>query len=270
MVSCHQTLVFISQRLIFLSGIVSILLKRYKNHMCYCAIYIQAQIRQSNINSTSFEIRLRSLISYFFTVLQYFFFILYFKSAQGHSRLWAIRKAQTTVYLCVYSSEINGLKKALIQTSSSPVRCSFLSSFDLVKLSLYLCFRTLGRMSDPFPEIKSKHSLVAKYVTQPIWDKLSRAVTATSGRPCLSTLLPEVAIRVTHRHFLQNMRIKATSAEERVFRASIITSLSLSLPVERATSGRSDIKLVTVTFTRSLPAIMSLPTQLERTPQLGL
>ena len=36
-------------------------------------------------------------------------------------------------------------------------------------------------MSDPFPEIKSKHSLVAKYVTQPIWEKLSRAVTKTSG-----------------------------------------------------------------------------------------
>merc|ERR1711942_59541 len=38
-----------------------------------------------------------------------------------------------------------------------------------------------SNMSDPFPEIKSKHSLVAKYVTQPIWDKLSRAVTKTSG-----------------------------------------------------------------------------------------
>merc|ERR1712119_50453 len=37
------------------------------------------------------------------------------------------------------------------------------------------------KMSEPFPEIKSKHSLVAKYVTQPIWDKLSRAVTKTSG-----------------------------------------------------------------------------------------
>merc|ERR1712018_1096952 len=36
-------------------------------------------------------------------------------------------------------------------------------------------------MSDPFPEIKSTHSLVAKYVTKPIWDKLSRAVTKTSG-----------------------------------------------------------------------------------------
>ena len=37
-----------------------------------------------------------------------------------------------------------------------------------------------SRMSDPFPEIKSKHSLVAKYVTEPLWEKLSRAVTATS------------------------------------------------------------------------------------------
>merc|ERR1711887_177419 len=37
------------------------------------------------------------------------------------------------------------------------------------------------KMSDPFPEIKSKHSLVAKYVTKPIWEKLSCAVTKTSG-----------------------------------------------------------------------------------------
>ena len=36
-------------------------------------------------------------------------------------------------------------------------------------------------MSDPFPDIKSKHSLVAKYVTEPIWEKLSRAKTQTSG-----------------------------------------------------------------------------------------
>merc|ERR1712055_585286 len=36
-------------------------------------------------------------------------------------------------------------------------------------------------MSDPFPEIKSTHSLVTKYVTKPIRDKLSRAVTQTSG-----------------------------------------------------------------------------------------
>merc|ERR1711910_317027 len=38
-----------------------------------------------------------------------------------------------------------------------------------------------SNMSDPFPEIKSKHSLVAKYVTEPIWEKLSRAKTQTSG-----------------------------------------------------------------------------------------
>merc|ERR1711978_664440 len=37
------------------------------------------------------------------------------------------------------------------------------------------------KMSDPFPEIQSKHSLVAKHVTKPIWEKLSRAVTKTSG-----------------------------------------------------------------------------------------
>merc|ERR1712036_110072 len=36
-------------------------------------------------------------------------------------------------------------------------------------------------MSETFPEIKSKHSLVAKYVTEPIWAKLSRAKTQTSG-----------------------------------------------------------------------------------------
>jgi len=36
-------------------------------------------------------------------------------------------------------------------------------------------------MSDPFPEIKSAHSLVAKYVTKPLWEKLSSVKTATSG-----------------------------------------------------------------------------------------
>merc|ERR1712133_189974 len=40
---------------------------------------------------------------------------------------------------------------------------------------------TSSTMADSFPEIKSKHSLVAKYVTKPIWDKLSRAMTKTSG-----------------------------------------------------------------------------------------
>merc|ERR1712111_106778 len=50
-----------------------------------------------------------------------------------------------------------------------------------VKLISHFCTLKSSNMSDPFPEIKSKHSLVAKYVTQPIWEKLSRAVTATSG-----------------------------------------------------------------------------------------
>merc|ERR1712212_9006 len=36
-------------------------------------------------------------------------------------------------------------------------------------------------MSDPFPEIKSTHSLVAKHVTPSVWEKLSCAVTKTSG-----------------------------------------------------------------------------------------
>ena len=45
-------------------------------------------------------------------------------------------------------------------------------------MTLYLNSFT---MSEPFPEIKSKHSLVAKYVTAPLWEKLSRARTATSG-----------------------------------------------------------------------------------------
>merc|ERR1712215_593161 len=36
-------------------------------------------------------------------------------------------------------------------------------------------------MTDSFPEIKSKHSLVAKYVTEPVWEKLKNAKTTTSG-----------------------------------------------------------------------------------------
>jgi len=39
----------------------------------------------------------------------------------------------------------------------------------------------LSTMSEPFPEIKSSHSLVAKYVTAPLWAKLSSVKTATSG-----------------------------------------------------------------------------------------
>ena len=34
---------------------------------------------------------------------------------------------------------------------------------------------------EPFPDIKSKHSLVAKHVTEPVWAKLGNAKTETSG-----------------------------------------------------------------------------------------
>merc|ERR1712114_124149 len=50
-----------------------------------------------------------------------------------------------------------------------------------VKLLSHFCTLLSIKMSDPFPEIKSKHSLVAKYVTEPIWEKLNRAKTQTSG-----------------------------------------------------------------------------------------
>merc|ERR1712179_355600 len=46
---------------------------------------------------------------------------------------------------------------------------------------LLLLIFTIFTMGEPFPEIKSKHSLVAKYVTKEIWDKLSGHKTATSG-----------------------------------------------------------------------------------------
>merc|ERR1711884_696376 len=52
-------------------------------------------------------------------------------------------------------------------------------------LSLYLSPGThrsaADTMTDPFPEIKSKHSLVAKHVTEAVWNKLSGVTTATSG-----------------------------------------------------------------------------------------
>merc|ERR1719186_237572 len=38
---------------------------------------------------------------------------------------------------------------------------------------------SFAKMSD-FPEIKSKHSLVAKYVTEPLWEKLGKLETKTS------------------------------------------------------------------------------------------
>jgi hypothetical protein len=136
----------------------------------------------------------------------------------------------TNYSICVYSSEIYGLKKALVQTSSSPVRCSLLFFFDLVILSLYLCFRTLCRMSDPFPEIKSKHSLVAKYVTQPIWDKLSRAVTATSGRVTITSCRTSVSKPLP-------LRYKGLSCNHHHVTVTVTSGRA------RATSGRSDIIL---------------------------
>jgi protein-arginine kinase len=51
-----------------------------------------------------------------------------------------------------------------------------------LSIALYLyCSTTTTTMGEPFPEIKSTQSLVAKYVTKPLWDKLSSVKTATSG-----------------------------------------------------------------------------------------
>jgi len=53
-----------------------------------------------------------------------------------------------------------------------------------LSIALYLyCYTTTTTsiMGEPFPEIKSTHSLVAKYVTKPLWEKLSSVKTATSG-----------------------------------------------------------------------------------------
>merc|ERR1719193_2727818 len=50
-----------------------------------------------------------------------------------------------------------------------------------IALYLYCSDTTTTTMGEPFPEIKSTHSLVAKYVTKPLWDKLSSVKTATSG-----------------------------------------------------------------------------------------
>merc|ERR1712051_1099546 len=54
-----------------------------------------------------------------------------------------------------------------------------LSSSELVSVRTRKYYNR--KMSDPFPEIKSTHSLVAKYVTKPLWEKLSQVVTPTSG-----------------------------------------------------------------------------------------
>jgi len=61
-------------------------------------------------------------------------------------------------------------------------RPSFLLKLLLFQSLAFLSVALLlySTMAD-FPEIKSTHSLVAKYVTKPLWDKLSSVQTATSG-----------------------------------------------------------------------------------------
>merc|ERR1719483_352142 len=48
-------------------------------------------------------------------------------------------------------------------------------------LTLLLAYYIYHTMAEPMPEIQSKHSLVAKYVTAPLWEKLSSVVTKTAG-----------------------------------------------------------------------------------------
>jgi len=48
-------------------------------------------------------------------------------------------------------------------------------------LTLLLAYYIYHNMAEPMPEIQSKHSLVAKYVTAPLWEKLSGVVTKTAG-----------------------------------------------------------------------------------------
>ena len=54
-------------------------------------------------------------------------------------------------------------------------------------------------MSDTFPGIKSKHSLVANYVTEPLWEKLCMAKTKTSGFNLNKTIACAVQYDNQHR-----------------------------------------------------------------------
>ena len=56
-------------------------------------------------------------------------------------------------------------------------------SFTFISVTVDCTFSniTSSTMADSFPEIKSKHSLVAKYVTESLWEKLKNATTKTSG-----------------------------------------------------------------------------------------
>merc|ERR1712183_659822 len=53
------------------------------------------------------------------------------------------------------------------------------SVFSVVVLTSSIVIHS-DKMSDTFPEIKSKQSLVAKYVTEPLWEKLGEMETKTS------------------------------------------------------------------------------------------
>merc|ERR1719374_333386 len=48
-------------------------------------------------------------------------------------------------------------------------------------LALYIYYRSTRKKMAPFPEIKSKDSLVAKHVTEELWNKLNEHKTETSG-----------------------------------------------------------------------------------------
>jgi len=69
-------------------------------------------------------------------------------------------------------------RKEAKQVLGSP-GIKLLSASVLALLLAFYIYHSI--MSDPMPEIQSKHSLVAKYVTAPLWEKLSGVVTKTAG-----------------------------------------------------------------------------------------
>merc|ERR1712096_335536 len=61
------------------------------------------------------------------------------------------------------------------------------------------------KMSDSFPEIKSKQSLVAKYVTEPLWEKLGKMETKTSQFTLSKAIA--CAVQFDNQHFCMNTPI---------------------------------------------------------------
>ena len=62
--------------------------------------------------------------------------------------------------------------------------CKSLKAYGLPLLTLaYIGYHVMSNyfLQSSFPEIKSKHSLVAKHVTPEKWEKLKDVVTKTSG-----------------------------------------------------------------------------------------